>query len=278
MAYYLAANTGKDHQRLLENVVVLLDPCLNPDGFERFAHWANNHRGAMLNPDPNHREHREAWPRGRTNYYWFDLNRDWLPLQHPESQGRVAMFYHWRPNVERLQRFITDGGTLVAIGTAIRWLNQSKILSVEFREATQQKNENTKAPATRRPYAEARRDAALDLVRGSIVRTHVDLTHPIGYGFSKSPLPVFRNNTVFLQPAENPYSTPVVYDSQPLLSGYVSPKNLDMLSNSASVVVRSRGRGRVVLMAENPNFRGFWFGTNRLFLNALFFSPIIREP
>ncbi|MFB3105857.1 MAG: hypothetical protein ACE1ZA_13185 [Pseudomonadales bacterium] len=181
-------------------------------------------------------------------------------------------------NVERLKRFITDGGTIVAIGTAIRWLNQSKILSVEFRETTQQKKENTIAPATRRPYAQARHDAALDLVRGSIVRTHVDLTHPIGFGFSKSPLPVFRNNTVFLQPTENPYSTPVVYDSHPLLSGYVSPKNLDLLSGSASVVVRSRGRGRVVLMAENPNFRGFWFGTNRLFLNALFFAPITREP
>ena len=99
VAYYAAAAMGDAHKRLLDDVVIMLDPCLNPDGFERFAHWANNHRGAVLNPDPNHREHRQAWPGGRTNYYWFDLNRDWLPAQHPESHGRVEMFHRWQPNV-----------------------------------------------------------------------------------------------------------------------------------------------------------------------------------
>ena len=722
VAYYLAAAQGKDHKRLLDNVIVLLDPCLNPDGFERFAHWANDHRGAVPNADPNHREHREPWPSGRTNYYWFDLNRDWLPVQHPESQGRVAMFHNWKPNVvldfhemgtdatyffqpgdpkrnhpftplrtleltrkfadfhaaaldqagslyyteetfddfyigkgstypdlhgsigilfeqasarghlqdsvngpvsfafairnhfltslsslratlqyrvqllehkrtfyrdaialarsgktkgyvvsapadparlhhfleilarhqihayrlaadirvdghtfrkgesfvipaaqpefrflqatfekrtefeenvfydvstwtlplafnlqyavleappaaeqlgepfspgeipssklvtkpddsayvidwrsyyapkvlhqllakevkvkvatrpfrlnlggqetpfgygtllvpigiqqekrgeitqivkgasaqsvvvhptttsltshgidfgsssfvvvpepkvllvtgtgvsssqagevwhlldrrfempvtlvedsrlngislndytvvvmvsgsygsisstgvERLKRFVSDGGTIVAIGTAARWIDQSKILKIEFRTASDDGKEAHSAtgnkqekptPAKRRPYAEAARDAALKLVRGAIFRTRVDHTHPVGYGFSESEtLPVFRNNTVFLEAAKNAYSTPVLYDEKPLLSGYVSPENLKLISGSASVVVRSNGRGRVVLIAEDPNFRAFWYGTNRVFLNALFFGPITRVP
>jgi len=99
VAYHLAAGSGPAHESLLDKIVVLLDPCLNPDGFERFAQWANNHRGQVPNPDPNHREHVEPWPNGRTNYYWFDLNRDWLPAQHPESQGRLAMYHRWKPNV-----------------------------------------------------------------------------------------------------------------------------------------------------------------------------------
>jgi hypothetical protein len=99
VAYHLAASTGKDHEKLLNDLVILIDPCLNPDGFERFANWANDNRGAVINPDPATREHREPWPGGRTNYYWFDLNRDWLPVQHPESQGRLAMYQKWKPNL-----------------------------------------------------------------------------------------------------------------------------------------------------------------------------------
>ena len=99
VAYHLAASQGEAIDELLDQVVVLLDPCLNPDGFDRFAHWANNHRGHVLNGSPDHREHREGWPSGRTNYYWFDLNRDWLPAQHPESQGRLKIARRWLPNV-----------------------------------------------------------------------------------------------------------------------------------------------------------------------------------
>ena len=86
LAYHLAAASGKDIDAYLEDTVVLIDPCVNPDGLSRFAHWANTHRSKNLNGDPNTREHREAWPGGRTNHYWFDLNRDWLLLTHPESR------------------------------------------------------------------------------------------------------------------------------------------------------------------------------------------------
>ena len=99
VVYYLAAALDRQVEKLLEDCVVLVDPCLNPDGFERFASWSNNHRGRHPNPDPSDREHDEPWPSGRTNYYWFDLNRDWLPLEHPESQGRMQWYHQWKPNV-----------------------------------------------------------------------------------------------------------------------------------------------------------------------------------
>ncbi len=83
----------------LDQAVILLDPSLNPDGLGRFAHWANTNRGMVLNADPGHREHREPWPGGRTNHYWFDLNRDWLLLQHPESMNRMATWKAWQPNL-----------------------------------------------------------------------------------------------------------------------------------------------------------------------------------
>lgn len=99
VAYYLAAAQGKRVESILENCVILLDPCLNPDGFNRFASWANGHVGRIQNADPNHVEHNQPFPGGRVNYYWFDLNRDWLPAQHPESQGRLREYHSWKPNV-----------------------------------------------------------------------------------------------------------------------------------------------------------------------------------
>ena len=98
-AYYLAAGQSSEVMHTLKNTVILMDPCYNPDGLNRFASWANSHKSKTLVSDPSSRELNEVWPRGRTNHYWFDLNRDWLLLTHPESQGRINVFHQWRPNV-----------------------------------------------------------------------------------------------------------------------------------------------------------------------------------
>ncbi|MFQ3189386.1 MAG: hypothetical protein ACI936_000510 [Paraglaciecola sp.] len=99
IAYYLAAGQNENIDRLLNDNIVLLDPSVNPDGLSRFAQWANMHKSKNLVSDPNHREHQQAWPSGRTNHYWFDLNRDWLLLTHPESRARINQFHQWRPHV-----------------------------------------------------------------------------------------------------------------------------------------------------------------------------------
>ena len=103
VAYHLAAaldgDAGGGVDELLRHTIVLLDPSLNPDGLGRFAEWANMHRGEVPLGDRDNREHDEAWPGGRTNHYWFDLNRDWLPAQHPETRARLATMRRWRPNL-----------------------------------------------------------------------------------------------------------------------------------------------------------------------------------
>jgi len=97
VAYYLAAAENIDD--LLRNTVILFDPSFNPDGLQRFAYWANINKSKNINPDPNDREYNEIWPRGRTNHYQFDMNRDWLPVQLPESKARIASFHKWLPNI-----------------------------------------------------------------------------------------------------------------------------------------------------------------------------------
>ena len=99
LAYYLAAAQGEQIENLLDNVVILLDPSLNPDGLQRFANWVNKNKSKNLNYDPNDREYHEDWPVGRTNHYWFDMNRDWLPIQLPESKVRIKTYHQWYPNI-----------------------------------------------------------------------------------------------------------------------------------------------------------------------------------
>ena len=98
-AYYLAAGTGKEIEEILDKTVILIDPATNPDGVQRFSTWANGNKSYMTNPDPASREHNEAWPGSRFNHYWFDLNRDWLPLEQPESASRIKKLQEWKPNV-----------------------------------------------------------------------------------------------------------------------------------------------------------------------------------
>ena len=98
-AYHLAASLDAQTLEQLEQTIILLDPSFNPDGLQRFSTWVNSNRNAHLSSDNNDREYNEPWPRGRTNHYWFDLNRDWLPAQLPESQVRIQTYKEWLPNV-----------------------------------------------------------------------------------------------------------------------------------------------------------------------------------
>jgi hypothetical protein len=98
-AYYLAAAKGPQIDKLLRSTIILVDPCLNPDGFSRHSTWANMHQSSVEMTSPDSRQYQEVWPGCRTNHYWFDLNRDYLPLVHPESIGRVAAFHEWKPNI-----------------------------------------------------------------------------------------------------------------------------------------------------------------------------------
>lgn len=171
---------------------------------------------------------------------------------------------------DRLRRYAEGGGTLIATGAALSWVDNRKVATLSFR-----KSESTKT--NRRPYAQAEDDAAIALISGAIFKTHVDTTHPVCYGLPPGePLPVFRKGRVVLEPSSNPYATPVIYDSRPLWSGYTSEENQKLLAESAGVVIVPVGKGRLIAFADGPNFRSVWRGTERLFVNAVFFGPVLR--
>ncbi|MBW8244655.1 zinc carboxypeptidase [Muricauda oceani] len=83
----------------LENTVVIMDPCVNPDGRDRYVNWYNQFKNTPNQVDPNSKEHHEGWLSGRSNHYMFDLNRDWAWLTQIESQQRLKVFNQWLPHV-----------------------------------------------------------------------------------------------------------------------------------------------------------------------------------
>ena len=84
-------------------------------------------------------------------------------------------------------------------------------------------------------------------------------------------LAMFRNTTLFIKPSKNSYDNPIQYTKNPLLSGYISEENLDSLSLSVPLKIGRIGRGKIVALTDNSNFRAFWYGTNKLLMNAIFF-------
>lgn len=99
LIYHLAAANDTETKAWLDNEIIIVDPANNPDGIDRFAEWANQHKSFVPSDDPLNIDHTEAWPGGRYNHYLFDLNRDWLNLQQVESQARQKQILAWTPNV-----------------------------------------------------------------------------------------------------------------------------------------------------------------------------------
>jgi len=99
VAYYLAASKEASIETMLDNTIIVLEPSLNPDGMDRFVNWVNTYRGSANNGDAEHIEHHQGWVSGRTNHFWFDLNRDWLLLTQQESRHRLKYFHQYQPHV-----------------------------------------------------------------------------------------------------------------------------------------------------------------------------------
>ncbi|MEO1436774.1 MAG: M14 metallopeptidase family protein [Bacteroidota bacterium] len=171
--------------------------------------------------------------------------------------------------VEKIRSWTRNGGVIIAVKRSNRWLENKGISGVSFK--------NGRKRFGTRPYAERNRDSGAQVIGGAIFESKLDLTHPLAYGYTNAVIPVFRRGTLFFNPPKNPYAGPGSYTRDPLLSGYISDYNLKKLARSATIVVTRYGSGRVISLADNPNFRAYWYGTNRLFLNALFLGHTISS-
>ena len=175
--------------------------------------------------------------------------------------------------IKKIKDWVGKGNTLITIGSASSWAIKKEVVKESLVEI---KNDTI---FSRKRYIDAREYSGRERIGGSILKVDLDLTHPLAFGYRDQSIPVYKNNNVFLNKSKSDYSSVAIYSKNPHIDGYVSKKNMENnLKGAASLIVSDSGSGRVVLFADNPNFRGTWYGTNKLFLNAIFFGANISVP
>ena len=177
-----------------------------------------------------------------------------------------------KPAVDKIKGWLQSGGTLITFKTASEWAIKQGLCKEKLVPIDTVKNPK------RVDYTDASNTEGAKQIAGSIFQVDLDITNPIGFGYTDRKVSVYRNGKTFLAPAKSPYATVAQYTTSPLIGGYLHKSNTKMIANSAAIVVSSEGQGKVILFSDNPNFRGIWYGTNKLFLNALFFGSLINAP
>ncbi len=175
-------------------------------------------------------------------------------------------------HADRIKAWAQSGGNIVAMQGAVSWLKAKDIIQYE----NQTSNAAIPSTNTFKRYADAEEERGSRVTGGMIAMMTIDKTHPLFYGYHRDELPIFKTGNQFLKPTSNVYGTPAKYSSSPVLSGYIHRENVEKLSGAAAVFTQSVGRGRVVVMVDNPVFRGYWWGANKLFANALFLTQNIN--
>jgi hypothetical protein len=173
-------------------------------------------------------------------------------------------------NKDKLKAWVQAGGVLIVTEEAVTWASQNGISEVKFKKP--------KSPVDslqRLTYTDREQIDGAQQIYGAIFGAEVDLTNPLAYGYNQKTVSLFKANKVFMEKSKNPYATPFYYAGKSLQSGWVSQQNYEAIKNSAAVVVNTVGNGRVINIADNPNFRAFWLGGTKLFMNAIFFGRII---
>ncbi|MGI9545861.1 MAG: M14 family metallopeptidase, partial [Flavobacteriaceae bacterium] len=182
----------------------------------------------------------------------------------PGSRGKISIS---DKTTEKLKNWVKAGGTLIGYRNAAKWLDKNEFTKLNFKQDT--------LVAKNISFGDRSKFKGAQETGGAIFNAKTDRSHPINFGYKNSGLAIFRNSNVYIEPAKDSYNNPIQYTNSPLLSGYISEENLKLIKNSVPFQVKKLGKGRVIIFTDNTNFRAFWYGTNKLLMNAIFFDQMM---
>ena len=178
--------------------------------------------------------------------------------------------------LSKIKEWVKGGGTIIGIRQGAHWIEKNILNDSKDDEQTEL-NSQDKA-IERFAYNKKESLDPIDVIGGAIFSGDLDITHPLGFGYANRSIAVHKNTTDILPTSSNPYATVVRYNNPPVLSGYTSEANQTLLQGTAALTAERMGKGSIILFADDPNFRAIWYGTNKLFLNSLFFSQAFDPP
>jgi hypothetical protein len=178
-----------------------------------------------------------------------------------------------KDEIKKIKKWVEKGNTLITIAKGSSWAINNELIDENLVE-------NKKDSVhSRKNYIDASGFIGREKIGGVILRADIDLTHPIAFGYNDTSIPIYKNNNVFINKTKDDYSSVVIYSKDFHIDGYISELNREeFIPGAASLIISKLGSGRVVVFADNPNFRGTWYGTNKLFLNAIFLGDNISVP
>ncbi|GAB2687844.1 M14 family zinc carboxypeptidase [Aliiglaciecola aliphaticivorans] len=174
---------------------------------------------------------------------------------------------------EKISTWVRKGGSLVGIGDGARWAGIN-LLDIKVAEIGKGKL----ASQPRIDYSAKAMVKAQGIIGGAVMAGDLDISHPLGYGYTRREIASQRSGLLAFEPPQNPYASVIKITQKSLLSGYASAENQQQLAGKSSLVAERKGKGSVILFTDDPNFRGYFYGTEKLFLNSLFFSKLFNAP
>ncbi len=199
-----------------------------------------------------------------TEYFnGVDLS-DYTDIIIPRSSGSALS----KKDADKLKEWVKAGGTLIGYINVAEWLDKNEFLKLEFKKDTTRVAKNIS-------FEQKNDFNGAQVTGGAIFEARLDRSHPVNFGYKNNRLALFRNSNVYIEADKHSYNNPIQYTNNPLLSGYISEENAELIKNSVPFVVKRMGKGRVIVFTDNTNFRAFWYGTNKLLMNAIFFGGMM---
>ena len=178
-----------------------------------------------------------------------------------------------KDEIKKIKKWVEKGNTLITIARGSSWAINNELIDESLVES------KVDSVHSRKNYVDSSGFIGRERIGGVILRADIDLTHPIAFGYNDASIPVYKNNNVFINKTKDDYSSVAIYSKDFHIDGYISELNREeFIAGAASLIISKLGSGRVVVFADNPNFRGTWYGTNKLFLNAIFLGDNISVP
>jgi hypothetical protein len=172
-----------------------------------------------------------------------------------------------KQGANKIKDWVRGGGTVIGYRNVANWYKKNGMMKMEMKKDSM--------VAKNIAFDQKGDFLGAQVTGGAIFEAKQDRSHPINYGYKNDKLSLFRNTNIYIKPDKNSYNNPIQYTNNPLQSGYISEENEELIKNSIPFKVNRMGRGRVILFTDNTNFRAFWYGTNKLLMNAIFFGQMM---